>query len=402
MLVGRRFPAGPLKPARGGLFSAAEVEKHTFDSVSWADANFGFDSATCPAKLITTDFCTAAASAVVAETDGPTDSEHWPFGIVASYECLAQNLPLEERKKIAIEQAEAGSQKAVEHELWTGVITLAAGHGDSYLNNATAIDLTVPAGGGSPVAVDIEHAIARLEQGLGDCGLGTEGIIHLTREAASLATLGGLLEWDGDALVTKLGTPVVAGTGYAPNTKNSAFEMVDDVDLQAPPVEPGPRVVWAYATGPVYVHLGPVEFISEQLDWYTNMVVTQAGRPAAVYWDSCCTLAVQVGLDLCCGDTTTDFAPGGDPADQGGDADALPDPAGTVAPGAYLGPDPGEIGWCDDTAGTQDWWDQRSYVASPQTAWVAPEQATIVSPDDHRVIGTVSWDGTDWVVSCVV
>jgi hypothetical protein len=292
MQVGRRFPAGPLKPARGGLFSAATVNEHTFDNVRWADADYTYDTIACPTKLITTDFCTYMAQATIAEAYATTFDDRWPFGVVASYECLAQSLPLEDRRKIAIEQAKAGSQKGVEHELWTGLIARASGHGSAYLNNGTATDLT----GGT--AVGIGRAIAKLEQAMGDCGLGTLGVLHLTREAASLATSGGRIGWDGDELTTALGTPVSAGTGYDPNTPNPPDAFTDYNEIPGPPdVEAGPSTVWAYVTGPVYVHLGPVEFISEQLDPNTNVVVTQAGRPAAVYWDSCCLLAVQIDLD---------------------------------------------------------------------------------------------------------
>jgi hypothetical protein len=292
MQVGRRFPAGPLKPARGGLFSAADVSEHTFDSVKWADADYHYDTVACPAKLITTDFCTYMAQATIAETSLPEETEHWPFGVVASYECLSPGVSLDDRKKIAIEQAKAGTQKGVENELWTGLIARSSGHGNAFLNNGTAIDVT----GGTPLGIG--RAIARLEQAMGDCGLGTMGVLHLTREAASLGTSGGRLAWDkdSDTLTTALGTPVAAGTGYDPNTENPPPEInpLGTTDPAVPGV--GPSTVWAFVTGPVYVHLGPVEFISEQLDWNTNMVVTQAGRPAAVYWDSCCLLAVQIDL----------------------------------------------------------------------------------------------------------
>ena len=107
------------------------------------------------------------------------------------------------------------------------------------------------------------------------------------------------MRWDGDELTTALGTPVSAGTGYDPNIENT--DTPDPItgpdDLPgAPTPGVGPDTVWAFVTGPVYVHLGPVEFLSEFMDWNTNMVVTQAGRPAAVYWDSCCLLAVQIDL----------------------------------------------------------------------------------------------------------
>jgi len=44
----------------------------------------------------------------------------------------------------------------------------------------------------------------------------------------------------------------------------------------------------------VVVHLGPSEFISENLDITTNALQTIAGRTAAVYWDSCCVVSVQM------------------------------------------------------------------------------------------------------------
>ena len=56
-----------------------------------------------------------------------------------------------------------------------------------------------------------------------------------------------------------------------------------------------------YATGPVVVHLGPVEYIGERRDVATNEAIVLAGRPAAVYWDSACHFAAEVNLSTALG-----------------------------------------------------------------------------------------------------
>jgi hypothetical protein len=134
--------------------------------------------------------------------------------------------------------------------------------------------------------------VAKLEQALADCGLGTEGVIHLTRQAAVVAASQNVIERDGDKLFSALGTPVVAGVGYDPSLAPAAPAKA------AVPTPPAlgsrPDNQWGFVTGPVHVHLGPTEHIGEFLDTGTNVLSVLAGRPAAVYWDGCCTAAVQI------------------------------------------------------------------------------------------------------------
>jgi hypothetical protein len=279
------FPAGALNPAPGGLFSAADVTRHGRGSDSWANGAYGWDSASCPAELLLADFCANAAEGIIG-SGGVVDNGSWPFGIVARYECYTPGLKLEERRDLARQQAEAGTQKAVEHELWSGQIAQASNRLDvPFLMDNKAVDVS---GGG---AVAPAAGIAKLEQALADCALGTQGVIHLTRQAAVAAFSQNALVREGDKLFTVLGTPVIAGVGYDPSLTPKAPAQAP---VPAPPaLGPRPDNQWGFATGPVHVHLGAVEDIGEHLDT-SNVLQVQAGRSAAAYWDSCCAAAVQI------------------------------------------------------------------------------------------------------------
>jgi hypothetical protein len=280
------FPAQPLNPAPGGLLSVAEVVRHASTDGMWANGPFSWDTLSCPASLELADFCSNAARGFIVQSDGGPFTS-WPFGVIAAYECNTIGYKPEERREIAKKQAEAGTQKGVEAELWGGYIAQAANQLEvPYLTNNAAVNV----GAG---AVSVVAGVAKLEQGLADCGFGVEGVLHLTRQAASVAsTLGAIRMDDKGVLRTRLGTPVVAGVGYNPATVPAAPA---NNPIPAPvPLGPQPDNQWGFGTGPVSVHLGPVEFIGEHLDITTNMLTTLAGRTAAVYWDSCCVVAVQM------------------------------------------------------------------------------------------------------------
>ena len=152
------------------------------------------------------------AEAPIASADSPANGS-WPFGVITRYECYSPGYTVEQRRDIARKQAEAGSQKAVEHELWSGQIAQASNRLDvPFLMDGKAVNV----GAG---VVKLALAVAKLEQALADCGLGTQGVIHLTRQAAVVAASQNVIERDGDKLFTALGTPVVAGVGYDPSAR---------------------------------------------------------------------------------------------------------------------------------------------------------------------------------------
>lgn len=284
------FPAGTLSPAPGGLFSAADVQRSA-GVPQWANGAYGWDTILCPSEIALSDFCTNQAELVLASADGGANGS-WPFGVIAKFECYTVGYTVEERRRIAREQAEAATQKAVEAELWGGKIAQASNRLDvPYLANNKAVNV-----GAGVVPVNV--GVAKLEQALADCGLGTQGVIHLTRQAAVIAASQNVIEREGDKLFTALGTPVVAGVGYdpavAPAVPAHATATGTPPAFPAPPaLGPRPDNQWAYATGPVYVKLGGVDNLGEHLDHTTNVLEVFAGRPAAVYWD-CCTASVQM------------------------------------------------------------------------------------------------------------
>ena len=110
-------------------------------------------------------------------------------------------------------QIEAGSQKAIEQELWDGAIRKGKSHDNLALSDASATIL----GGGT--AYSPKRALAILEQGIAEASqFGEQGIIHMTRDAAALLSSSSqmiLHNKDVDHLQTLGGTPVVVGNGYS-------------------------------------------------------------------------------------------------------------------------------------------------------------------------------------------
>lgn len=284
------FPSLEMHPAPSGLFSVARVVRH--DSAdSWENGPYAWDTDACPAQLILADFCASAAQGAIVSVSG-VPSGSMPFGVVSVFECVSVGMSSDRCRNIAAAQVEAGSQKAVEAELWSGHLAQASGRLETpYLSNGQAVDVT----GGA--AVRVIQGIAKLEQGLADCGLGTAGVLHLTRQVAQLAGGLGALQLDAlGVLRTALGTPVVAGVGYDP-------AVVPETPAVAPMPAPAtlghrPDKQWGYATGPLVVHLGPVDHFGVRIDTATNMMQTKAGRTGAAYWDSCCVVAVQIDTTL--------------------------------------------------------------------------------------------------------
>jgi hypothetical protein len=112
-------------------------------------------------------------------------------------------------------QIEAGSQKAIERELWDGVIRKGESHDNVSLSDASAAIL----GGGT--AYSAKRALAILEQGIAEASqFGEQGIIHMTRDVAALLSSNSQMLFHNkefDHLQTMGGTPVVVGNGYSGN-----------------------------------------------------------------------------------------------------------------------------------------------------------------------------------------
>ncbi|NBU22554.1 MAG: hypothetical protein EBS38_01355 [Actinobacteria bacterium] len=186
-------------------------------------------------------------------------------------------------------QIEAGSQKAIERELWDGVVRKGESHENAALSSATVTIL----GGGT--AYSAKRALALLEQGIAEASqFGEQGLIHMTRDVAALLSSNSQMLFHNkvkDHLQTMGGTPVVVGNGYSGNGP--------DGDTHA---EASATNKWMYATGTVRVYLGDVDVVNDNLaqgydvSGNANDMRLKAIRPAAVYFDTSIHLAVRVDL----------------------------------------------------------------------------------------------------------
>lgn len=276
------FSAGPLEPLAGGLLSVASVTYHSDDS-RLVHGVAGWDTNAFPAELILTDECTGTGSGAISKDDGARTQDVRPVGIVSRHECILPGRTPAERQTIAKAQAEAGTQKALESELWSGHLSRSTNQlASRYLLDNRAVDVT-PSG-----SMNIVNGVAVLEDGLGQMGLGLQGVIHMPRLVAQVCATEGAIRMDKDGVLrTRLGTPVVAGGGY-----NITEEPLVPVQTAFPVLSPAPvardltGAAYMFATGPVYVHLGGVEVLVEVFDPFTNVYTAQASRPSIVYWDS--------------------------------------------------------------------------------------------------------------------
>jgi hypothetical protein len=186
-------------------------------------------------------------------------------------------------------QIEAGSQKAIEQELWDGVIRKGESHENLALSDAAVTVL----GGGTAYAP--RRALSLLEQGIAEASqFGEQGLIHMTRDVATiLSSNSNMLFHDKvkEHLQTFGGTPVVVGNGYSGNGP--------DGDNHATASDTNK---WMYATGTVRVYLGDVDVVNDNLaqgydvSGNANDMRLKAIRPAAVYFDTSIHLAVRVDL----------------------------------------------------------------------------------------------------------
>lgn len=138
-----------------------------------------------------------------------------------------------------------------------------------------ATDLT-PAGG----AVSASIGLALLE-GDAACKYAGTPVIHAPRAVASLlSTIGAGLDREGNRLVSKLGTPIAAGGGYAcPNNSPTG-------------TAPAAGEAWMYASGAVRVARGEL-LVKSDIDRDQNDVYILAERAYVAAVD-CYTAAVRV------------------------------------------------------------------------------------------------------------
>jgi hypothetical protein len=180
--------------------------------------------------------------------------------------------------------------KALEWEFWTGEVAKADGLDPAIYQWLAqdrvaesggvpahgAVDLT-PAGG----ALDPRHALAELEEALGESGTGV-GVIHMSRRMAILMpdrwTEGPMITWPDSAVAVGAGYPGVGPDGAPPS----------------------PGEEWVYATNLVDIWLGETHLfpntLAEALDRGKNTISYKAERLGAVTWDGNAHFAIRVQI----------------------------------------------------------------------------------------------------------
>ncbi len=212
-----------------------------------------------------------------------------PFFIEATEDISTLGFLALDRVARITRQIEAGSQVAIERELWEGTIRKGESHDNLALSDAAATIL----GGGT--AYSPKRALALLEQGIAEASqFGEQGTIHMTRDvAALLSSNSNMLFHDKvkEHLQTLGGTPVIVGNGYSGVGPDGATGATASATNK-----------WMYATGTVRVYLGNVDVVNDNLSQAydvsgnANDMRLKAIRPAAVYFDTSIHLAVRVDL----------------------------------------------------------------------------------------------------------
>lgn len=273
-----------VEPARFGLLSAADVVNHSGTDEHWI-SGFHHETEACYFNATLRDVCALESeSDVYVSPTGPRSFPAYPFSINAIDKCSTFGFNSTDRRERVLRQLELITAKAVEKELWTGAFGTELTRPDHrFLADSSATTLN----GGT--AVKPALGLALLEAALANLGPGYEGVIHMTRDTASMLA-GHYRQTPEDAgvLETMLGTKVAAGVGYdGTGPGNVAITGTNR---------------WMYVTGPVTVHLGPKQVVNEKVAWavdaHINDLVYQAERPAVVVWDGCVHAAVRVDLSL--------------------------------------------------------------------------------------------------------
>jgi hypothetical protein len=132
-----------------------------------------------------------------------------PFTVYGNFQCSPVGWTPEQAEAAATRHLLAREEHRIEKALWTGDLSNAP----ALQNGSTTVI--------SGTATKIVQALGYLEKYIGD-NYGSQGLIHLTRDAALMGLATQALVTQGGRLLTALGTPVAAGSGYPGTSKTGA------------------------------------------------------------------------------------------------------------------------------------------------------------------------------------
>jgi hypothetical protein len=281
------YEAPELTPTPCGLLSVASVRKHTsagYDE-KWI-RNFAHEFDSRPTVRLLTIYDDVVTNGTLFSGAGLASYlDYVPFFIEVEEEFSGLDALVDDSFATLLKQLEAATQKAVEVELWDGRAALGDSNANLFLSKGSTASIL----GGGPVAPYV--GLYLLEQAISSSPTGENGVIHMTRDIASVLDTRLVREkCDGKfKIFTRLGTPVSVGSGYSGNGP------IGDGGATASATNK-----WMYATSKVYVELGKSEIVNEDLahgiNSATNEIILQAVRPAAVYFDPSIHYAARVTI----------------------------------------------------------------------------------------------------------
>lgn len=254
----------PRQPLPYGLFSVLvpriSADAHwEYDGVTW-------ETLTCePASGIGVYNCenpdqtTGLPKGFTANGDvGEADVFH----VYGAYRCTPVGHTLDYARDRAAEHLQVREEAVAEQAIWTGDLDT-----EGFAANAEEA---------VSGAVSITRAIGALEQWIARA-YGSQGVLHMTREAAVAGIAADALVVVGNQVRTVLGTPVVAGTGY-PGTGPAGQEPTD---------------------GQTYIYVTPgllgyrsevfpgTDTVQAGFDKTNNNLTAVAERAYSIGWDPC-------------------------------------------------------------------------------------------------------------------
>lgn len=134
------------------------------------------------------------------------DAVATPFTVYGHHTCGPIGNSQERASSLAEQHLVAREEARVEQALWTGDL-------GNTPNFAGANGYPAPTAVGSASLSQAWSAVALLEQ-WGAENYGSLGVLHMSREIATLLADDGDLRFNNGKILTPLGTPVVAGAGY--------------------------------------------------------------------------------------------------------------------------------------------------------------------------------------------
>lgn len=190
------------QPLLYGLFSTFTLRAAGSDR--W-EGGVRFDSADCsPADGIgQPDRVPEDTLGLPKNLDDNRDSigEASPFTVYGHYTGPLVGLGAADAQSRATDHLIAREESRVEQAFWTGDLGNTPKLEDAGVTSVQA------------AAASAVRGVGLLEDFIAD-SYGSLGVLHMTRAVASMLLGAGLLESKGGRLLTKLGTPVAAGSGY--------------------------------------------------------------------------------------------------------------------------------------------------------------------------------------------